>query len=89
MTTSKKQPRTKNNIIDRNISVTKAARFTILILLAALAFLIAAQKEPLKGMHWDVPNYLYQAKRFTETHYLVNYAQHAADALLKFMDICL
>lgn len=81
MTTSKKQPRTKNNIIDRNISVTKAARFTILILLAALAFLIAAQKEPLKGMHWDVPNYLYQAKRFTETHYLVNYAQHAADVV--------
>ena len=28
-------------------------------------------------MHWDVPIYLYQAKRFAETYYLMNYIRHA------------
>jgi hypothetical protein len=47
--------------------------------LCIFALFLAALKEPLEGMHWDVPIYLYQAKRFAETHYLINYIRHADD----------
>ena len=79
MAPSEERSRNKNNVINRDISLTKAARLTILILLAALAFFIAATQGPLEGMHWDAPFYLYQAKRFAETHYLVNFARHAVE----------
>lgn len=55
------------------------ANFAILILLTLLALLFAAIEAPLEGMHWDVPIYLYQAKRFAETHFLANYIHHAAE----------
>lgn len=45
--------------------------------LCIFALFLAALKEPLEGMHWDVPIYLYQAIRFAETHYLINYIRHA------------
>lgn len=67
--------------IDKNISIYKPIRIIVLILLASLAFLIAAQESPLEGMHWDAPIYLYQAKRFAETHYLVNYIRHASEII--------
>jgi len=57
------------------------AQLVTLIVLTVLALLLAALKGPLVGMHWDVPIYLYQAKRFAETHYLVNYAHHAAEVV--------
>ena len=52
-------------------------RKLVLAGLCIFALLLAALKEPLDGMHWDVPIYLYQAKRFAETHYLINYIRHA------------
>lgn len=58
---------------------TPAAKSIILISLTLLALLIAAQEKPLEGMHWDVPTYLYQAKRFAETHYLADYTRHSAE----------
>jgi len=57
------------------------AQLVTLIVLTVLALLLAALKGPLVGMHWDVPIYLYQAKRFAETHYLVNCAHHAAEVV--------
>ena len=53
-------------------------RGAILALLVLLAVLIAGFKNPLQEVHWDVPIYLYQSKRFADTHYLLNYMQHAA-----------
>jgi hypothetical protein len=67
--------------IDR--AVTPAAKRLIVISLVVLALLLAAQEEPLEDMHWDVPIYLYQAKRFAETHYLANYARHAAEVAIQ------
>jgi len=58
---------------------TPAIKRLILISLAVLALLLAAQEGPLEGMHWDAPIYLYQAKRFAETHYFVNYARHTVE----------
>jgi hypothetical protein len=52
-------------------------RKLILVGLCIVALLLAAQKEPLEGVHWDAPIYLYQAKGFAETHYLINYIRHA------------
>jgi hypothetical protein len=65
--------------IDRAISISKPVKLIVLILLTALAFLIAAKEGPLEAIHWDVPIYLYQAKRFAETHYLINYIHHASE----------
>ncbi|MDD1643083.1 MAG: hypothetical protein LUQ29_07440, partial [Methylococcaceae bacterium] len=45
--------------------------------LCIFALLIAALKAPLEDVHVDAPIYLYQAKRFAETHYLINYIRHA------------
>ena len=55
------------------------AKRVISILLTLLALLlIAAMEGPLEGMHWDVPIYLYQVKRFAEPHFLANCIHHAA-----------
>lgn len=58
-------------------------RVVVLTSLCTLAILLAAASEPLDHMHWDVPIYLYQAKRFAETHYLINYIRHAKDIAMQ------
>ena len=77
ITTPEIPSRENRNTMRSDGGVTSAVKFISIILLAILALLIVAQKEPLEGMHWDVPIYLYQAKRFAETHYLINYIRHA------------
>lgn len=54
-------------------------RTFVLSSLCIFALLLAAQNQFLEGMHWHVPIYLYQAKRFAETHYLLNYIHHAKE----------
>lgn len=44
---------------------------------ALIASLIGFSKGLLEGMHWDVPIYLYQAKRFAETHYFEDFVRDA------------
>lgn len=60
----------------RSIAPFKSAYITLILLVLAVA--IAANKEPLEGMHWDVPIYLNQAKLFAESAYLDNYTHQAA-----------
>lgn len=41
--------------------------------------LVALSRAPLADVHWDAPIYLYQAKRFAETAYLVDVARNAQE----------
>ena len=41
--------------------------------------LVALSRAPLADVHWDAPIYLYQAKRFAETAYLVDFARNAQE----------
>lgn len=41
--------------------------------------LVALSRVPLADVHWDAPIYLYQAKRFAETAYLVDVARNAQE----------
>jgi len=45
--------------------------------LGLCVLLVASSRVPLGDVHWDAPIYLYQAKRFAETHHLVDIARNA------------
>lgn len=53
--------------------------WVLFICIAVLQFISAGLKPPLVDVHWDSPIYLHEAKRFAETDYLNNYAQHAEE----------
>jgi hypothetical protein len=61
---------------DTSSAPVKAA---VLVFLALLGLLLAAMKGPLEGVHWDVPIYLYNAKRLAETDLLASYMAHAPE----------
>ncbi|NOS89729.1 MAG: hypothetical protein HOP34_14525, partial [Methylococcaceae bacterium] len=50
----------------------------VTIALLVYALVIATNKAPLEGMHWDVPLYLSQAKAFAQSPYLDKYTHQAA-----------
>jgi len=65
-------------IANRILNPSQRTRYGILVSLVVLALQIASQYSLLESVHSDVPIYLYQAKRFAETHYLTDYIKHAA-----------
>jgi hypothetical protein len=58
-------------------------RLLIGILFFLSAVLTMGSKDPLDGVHWDSPIYLYQAKRFAETHFLAHLAVHAREVAMQ------
>lgn len=56
----------------------------LLLMLIVTTLLILRDKGAFQDVHWDMPNYPYQAKRFAETSYLINYRANStsvADAV--------
>ncbi len=57
--------------------MTKHVNAKLLLLLLLIALALGGAIRPMQAVHWDAPIYLYQAKRFAESHLVDSYRQHA------------